>query len=144
MEIIGACHCGAIHYQLEWPGEPRKIPARACACGYCTRFGGNWTSHPDAMLHVEVNSPEDITLYRFGTKTADFVLCSHCGVKLFALSAIDENLYAVVNANTFLEPVSLDQGSGDFDGESKAQRLQRRSERWIKSVNFPGYESISD
>ncbi len=74
--------------------------------------------------------------YRFGTKTADFLFCSFCGVSIAAISRIGGKDYAVVNVNTFSEPVTLAQSRSDFDGESADDRLARRAQRWIAQVRY--------
>lgn len=88
------------------------------------------------MLAVEINDPSLVSKYNFGTKTADFYVCSVCGVVPFVLSEIDDNQYAVVNVNTFVnvDSFSLSGSSTDFDGEDTESRLQRRKRNWIPNV----------
>lgn len=50
MQIAGKCHCGNISYALDWPGDGGEIRIRAWSCSFCTKQGGNWTSHRDAAL----------------------------------------------------------------------------------------------
>jgi len=140
MQINGQCHCHALRYRLEWPELNGAIPARACQCSYCTRFGGNWTSHPDASLEFEVADPDLLGRYRFGTKTAVFLFCRQCGITMIAISRIEGQDYAVVNINSMVTPGQLqfDQSKTDFDGESTSQRLGRRADRWIGRVKFIG------
>ena len=138
MEIKGQCHCGALRYKLLWPIQSSKIPARACQCSYCLRFGGNWTSQPDARLEFTALEPTALGRYRFGSQTADFLFCRHCGVKMIAVCTIDKRDYAVVNINNIISPAQLEfeQSTTNFDGESTAQRLERRAQRWISQVRF--------
>ncbi|GJM08717.1 MAG: hypothetical protein DHS20C11_09930 [Lysobacteraceae bacterium] len=75
--------------------------------------------------------------YRFGTDTADFLLCSTCGVSLVALSHIEGGDYAVVNINCLKPPVPTEPPQdNDLDGEQLLSRLQRRAARWIANVSF--------
>jgi hypothetical protein len=137
MELHGSCHCGNIRYVLEWPGEPATIPARACTCGFCTRHGAVWTSHPDAQLTIETSDAAAISRYAFETKTAEFRVCTRCGGVPVCTSRIDGRDYAVVNVNTFDDPaIAIEQVPVSFDGEDEAGRLQRRKERWVGSVRF--------
>jgi hypothetical protein len=57
--------------------------------------------------------------------------------------AIDDQLYAVVNANTFegIDRSSLIRGATNFDGEGTGDRLDRRKRTWIPSVNISSSNS---
>ena len=82
MRIEGKCHCGNIRYVLDWPGEGTDISIRACGCTFCTKHGGNWTSHRGAELAAEIHDAALLSKYRFGTQTADFYVCARCGAVL--------------------------------------------------------------
>jgi len=140
MRIEGKCHCGNLRYVLEWPGEETAITIRACSCTFCTKHGGSWTSHRDAALRAEVREASLVSRYRFGTGTADFYVCSRCGVVPFVTSAIEGHLYAVVNVNTFegINPSSLARTATNFDGEGTGERLERRKRNWIGTVQLSG------
>ncbi len=79
-----------------------------------------------------------VSRYRFGTETAEFYLCSRCGVVPFVTSAIEGNLYAVVNVNSFegIDPSRFSRAVTDFDGETTKSRLDRRQRNWIPSVTI--------
>ena len=138
MRIEGKCHCGNINYVLQWPGAGTDIPVRACGCTFCTKHGGVYTSHRDAELAAVVHDEGLVSRYRFGTETAEFYLCSRCGVVPFVTSTIEENLYAVVNVNSFegIDPSSFAQAVTDFDGETTDSRLDRRKRNWIPTVTI--------
>ena len=139
MKIDGSCHCGNIRYALEWPGEPAMIPARACTCGFCTRHGAVWTAHPEAALTLRIEDASRIARYAFGTRTADFLVCTSCGVVPACTSRIDRRDYAVVNVNTFDDKaIPVERTAVSFDGEQQDERLARRQERWIGIVRFDG------
>lgn len=134
MKLEGRCHCGQVHYALDWPDDVPEIPARRCGCTFCTRFRGKWTSHPDASL--EIFSDQKHSSYRFDTKTADFLFCQVCGVVVAAVSEIEGEIKAVLNIATLDDYQSLNfaLSDSDFDGETTGQRLDRRSSRWIGNV----------
>jgi hypothetical protein len=79
-----------------------------------------------------------VSEYRFGTATAEFLICSKCGVVPLATSDIDGVLYAVVNTNTFNDEDKsmLSRSATDFDGEEVGDRLARRQRNWISVVIF--------
>lgn len=60
MVITGRCHCGNISFSLRWELEPSEIPARACTCAFCTKYGGVWTSCPTGFLAVNVAEPASV------------------------------------------------------------------------------------
>jgi hypothetical protein len=138
MLISGRCHCGNIAFTLDWKPEPSEIPARACTCTFCTRHGGVWTSCPAGSLKVTVQNPSQVSHYAFGTKTADFHICTQCGVVPFVTSRIDGDLYAVVNVNTFenVDPALLRHSSVTLDDEAGDERLGRRKRNWIGNVEI--------
>ena len=111
MIISGSCHCGNIAFTLDWKPDPREIPARACTCTFCTKHGGVWTSCPTGSLRIRVRDPSAVSRYTFGTQTADFHICSKCGVVPLVTSAIDGQLYAVVSVNAMngVDPALYDE-----------------------------------
>jgi hypothetical protein len=138
MQISGACHCGNISFKLNWSPEPVQIAARACGCSFCVKHGGVWTSCPTGSLKVEVKDPAQTSAYVFGTKTADFHVCTRCGVAPVVSCRLDDRLYAVVNVNTFegVPAEMLQHSPASFDGEDEATRLARRRRNWIPDVEF--------
>ena len=138
LNIDGACHCGNIRLTLGWPDSAASIPIRVCGCTFCQMRGGSWTSHPDATLEATIDDPARVSRYRFGTETADFYVCSVCGVVPFVVSEIDDRLYAVANVATLrgTEGLLFDRSSTDFDGEDTESRLERRQQKWIAAVRI--------
>ena len=138
MLIHGRCHCGNISFRLNWEPDPAEIPARACGCSFCTKHGGVWTSNPAAALEVTVKDPALVSRYAFGTRTAEFNICSRCGVVPAVTSRIEGHLYAVVSVNAFegVDPALLRHAPASFDGEGKDSRLARRKRSWIANVRY--------
>ena len=88
-QIAGSCHCRNIRFVLLWPEPAPVISARKCSCSFCQKHVGAWTSHPRSKLTVKIIDSSSVSKYRFGTKTADFYVCSACGIVPFVLSEID-------------------------------------------------------
>ena len=125
-------------FELDWKGDPREIPARACGCSFCVKHGGVWTSHPDSRLAVAVRDAALVSKYAFGTRTAAFHVCSRCGAVPLVTSEIASNLYAVVNVNA-LENIDhswLRRAAVSFEGEDIESRLARRKRNWIGDVRI--------
>src|SRR5689334_16013179 len=138
MLINGSCHCGNISFALMWEPDPLEIPARACGCTFCSKHGGVWTSNPNGSLSVKVKDPALVSQYAFGTRTAEFHVCSRCGIVPVVTSRIDDRLYAVVSVNAFegVDQSLLRRASASFDGEGNESRLERRKRNWIADVKF--------
>ena len=136
--IEGACHCRHITYQLAWPAEDFPITKRECSCTFCRKHGASYTSHPDSELTIAVRDKDDITRYRFGHETADFIFCPHCGGMMFALCELDGTTYAVININHFenLNQDEMIHSQTDFDEEDIEGRLARRKRNWTPTVKF--------
>ena len=130
--------CGNISFLLDWRPEPSEIPARACTCSFCAKHGGVWTSCPTGSLTVSVKDRIRLSKYEFGTKTAEFHVCTACGVVPVVTSRIDGRLYAVVSVNAFenVEPALLRRSPSTFEGENEQARLSRRKRNWIADVQF--------
>ncbi len=140
MLITGSCHCGNIAFRLNWTPQPAKIPARACSCSFCQKHGGVWTSCPTGALDISVREPAQVSRYAFGTKSAEFLVCSRCGVVPVVTSLINNHLYAVVSVNAFdnVDALMIQSTPATFDGEAEEDRLARRARNWISTVRFSG------
>jgi (2Fe-2S) ferredoxin len=97
-----------------------------------------WTSNPKGKLEVKIEDPGRVSKYAFGTRTAEFHICSRCGIVPVVTCRIDGHLYAVVSVNAF-EGVAeslLRRGPASFEGEDTEARLARRKRNWIADVTF--------
>lgn len=144
----GGCHCERVRFEvraparisftLSWEPDPTEIPARECGCSFCTKHGGVWTSNPRGALEVVVKDPSLVSKYAFGTRTAEFHICTRCGIVPVVTSRIEDRLYAVVSVNAFegVDPSLLRRAPASFDGEGTDSRLARRQRNWIANVKF--------
>ena len=135
----GACHCRALELRLESDQTPLDLGLRADNCSFCIKHQAAFTADPRGELFIAARDAKLVGRYRFGTRTADFVLCRDCGV--FVLAMMPEPSIAVVNANVlearaafFQSPIQV----ASFDGESTEQRLARRKSRWTPLAEFSG------
>jgi hypothetical protein len=138
MLITGSCHCGNISFALDWQPDPSEIIARACTCSFCTKHGGVWTSCHGGALQVAVKDVSLVSKYTFGTETAEFHICTRCGVVPLVTSNIDGKLYAVVSVHAFnnVDASMVRRAPVSFEGESEKTRLARRKRNWIAKVQF--------
>ena len=90
-----------------------------------------WTSDPEGSVQIRVDDVTLLNRYRFGTQTADFLICRRCG-SLVAAVTRGEPQQAVVNIDVlerrdeFPQPVQK-----DFEGEAVEARVARRANGWM-------------
>lgn len=130
--IDGSCHCGNIRFAFHRPHGDGTIPVRLCGCTFCVKHGGRWTSHPNGSFTLLISDRSRATVYQFGTRSADFHVCSTCGVAPIVTCLIDGRRYAVVNANAFegIDRSALIEARADFEGELLDVRMARRLRNW--------------
>jgi len=130
--LSGSCHCGALSVRFETALKADAVAVRACACSFCRAHGASTVSDPDGHLTIRIATSGAARRYRFGLKTADFLICTQCGVYVAAILPDPDGAVAIVNANAFDggpprgdpgEPVS-------YDGESEFERRARRRAKW--------------
>jgi hypothetical protein len=130
---LASCHCGNLSARYECSAPPAALPLRACACGFCRKHNARTTSDPKGRAEIVVRDPAALTRYRFGQRTADFLVCGNCGVYLGALfTDEDGKAYVTLNANTFANAQALPDTAEavHYDKESVAEKNARRRVRW--------------
>jgi hypothetical protein len=135
----GACHCGNIEVSLQSGKTPSELGVRTDTCAFCNKHHALYTSDPSGQIAVRVHDAGLLERYRFGTRTADFLVCRRCGVLVAACMA-DPPL-AVVNVNALEARAAFLAGAvqvADLDGESLDARLARRCAKWTPVSSFDG------
>jgi hypothetical protein len=122
----GACHCGAVRAEYE---TDQPVRLRQDGCGFCSSRGVKSASDPEGRLTLTTAKP--LTRYRFGHKTADFLICpdgayvaTHMESERGSIGVINVvglNIHELKNL-----PVTLT----SLEGESVEERLARRASRW--------------
>jgi hypothetical protein len=138
---LGTCHCGAIGYAYYTDEPSAAWSVRACQCSFCRRHGAVSTSDPAGAVELRIKQPAELNRYRFGLKTADFLICRRCGTYIAAVVATPSGDRASVNLNA-LEDTPRDLPLAepvDYDGEaSPEERLRRREARWTPLTQGKG------
>ena len=127
----GSCHCGAIGFTLRMSQPPDRWRIRSCQCGFCRAHGARTVTDPGGSVTFRVAKAAKLRRYRFATRSADFLVCGHCGVYIAAVFVSAEGQYATVNVNAIhgLRHVP-DAMPVSYDGESPEHRASRRAQRW--------------
>lgn len=132
MRHEGGCHCGAIRivYESKIPAEEAML--RACQCDFCRRHGALAVSDPDGRAIIDIKDESTVRRYRFGLRTADYLVCGRCGVYVAAVMEAEGGAHAVVmvraldDAKRFSKPAR----PVDFDDEAPDERMARRRRTW--------------
>lgn len=136
--FTGSCHCGNIEFAFETEKTPEQLDVRACDCSFCTRHGGRTTTDPQGSVRFTVRDGAKLNRYRFGLRTADFLICAECGVYVGVVISDDGRSYATLNVNTFDERDAFpdDAVSVNYDGETVEGRMARRKAKWTPVTGF--------
>jgi hypothetical protein len=93
-------------------------------------------SDPAGLLELSADDWSLVELYRFGTRTADFVICRRCGVFIAAISDLSTKPYAVVNVNCLDDRAlfTAQEAMHEFQDETLEARTSRRTANWMPAV----------
>ncbi len=129
--LEGACHCGAITAVFETALAPDQIEVRADQCGFCRRHGAKTVSDPAGRLTLRF-AEDAVRRYRFGARTADFLVCLGCGAYVASVME-DYGVLNVVGADIAVL-ASREARPVDYEGETPDQRRARRRQRWTPTI----------
>jgi hypothetical protein len=129
---VGACHCGALGFSFQTELPVASWSVRACQCHFCRAHGALTTSDPRGRLRFHVSHDELLERYRFGLKTAEFLLCRRCGVYVGARIETPHGAFGIINTLTMMPvPEGLPVAApADYGSESPDERVERREKRW--------------
>jgi hypothetical protein len=131
----GACHCGAVKIIYTTAISVERWTPRACQCSFCRKHGARNVSDPAGKL--EIIGP--VARYRFGLRTADFLLCKSCGCYVACVLENEGKYYGTVNLLMLDVAVPQPDVPMDYEGESIAERIRRRVERWTPAIISPNW-----
>ena len=124
----GRCHCGAIKVEFH---SDKPFAPRACGCSFCRKHGAVSISDPDGRTIISYTGQPAPLAYRFGLKTAEFLICPTCGVYIGAVIDVAGRLYSVVNLNIFeISDAAPAATPMSYDAESTEDRIGRRERVW--------------
>jgi hypothetical protein len=88
------------------------------------------------LLELTADDWNLIERYRFGSRTADYIVCRRCGVYIGAICETTAGMRAVVNVNCLADRASFTQvpSASDYEGETTEARLSRRAQRWMPAT----------
>jgi hypothetical protein len=135
-EHRGGCHCGNLALNLRLSQTPEDTPLRACGCSFCRAHNTRTTSDPHGSVEVWAKDWSLVEPYRFGSGTAEFLICRRCGVYTGAVCDTAGGFRAVININCLDDRAAFirQPAPTDHDGETTEQRLARRAANWTPAI----------
>jgi hypothetical protein len=132
----GGCHCGNLRVDVWLPRPASEMAVRSCACSFCRAHATRTVSDAAGQAELRAEDWSDVARYRFGSRTADYLLCRRCGVYVGAACDTAAGLRAVINTRCLLDGAAFDRAAAhpDYDGEAVEQRLARRAANWMPLV----------
>ena len=109
---------------------------RACSCSFCRAHNTRTVADPTGLFEAWADDWSLVEAYRFGSRTADYLVCRRCGVYVAAVCETAAGLRAVVNVNSLDDRAFfiLVPSSPDYEGEATDARLARRAVNWMPAV----------
>jgi hypothetical protein len=135
--LTGGCHCKNIQVAFETDKAPGDFEPRACDCSFCRQHQTRAVSDPEGKLSITVADGEQLSRYRFGLKSIDFLVCRNCGVYVapFMPDPGDDHAYASLMIS------ALDERDGfpapvtkNYDDQGKEDRADRRRRVWTPAT----------
>ena len=77
MTVAGACHCGAVRFEVTL--SDGLASGRRCDCSFCAMRGAVAVSAKVGDLAI-TRGAEALARYTFGTHVAEHYFCSRCGI----------------------------------------------------------------
>jgi hypothetical protein len=136
MEHRGGCHCGNLRLMLRLTELPERVRLRACQCSFCRAHATRTASDPNGAVEVWAEDWSLVEPYRFGTGTAEFLICRRCGVYIGAFCDTPSGPRAVINTNALADRARFSGAPTPYDheGEALADRLARRTGNWTPAA----------
>ncbi len=136
MRFDGRCHCGNLEVSFETAQPPEALQLRECGCTFCRRHGATAVTDPAGALELRLRDPREVSRYRFGLRTSDFLVCRTCGVFVAAVCTIDGGTYGTLNANVLDERGAFTRAPAPvrYEAEDAAARIARRRRAWTPAT----------
>jgi hypothetical protein len=136
MKHLGGCHCGNLRIEVRLTKRPAEMPVRSCSCSFCQTHGTRTVSDPSGQVEVWASDWSMVQGYRFGSRTADYLICRACGVYRGAVCDTASGRRMVVNTRCLDDRAAFtaDATHPDYDGEATEARLVRRAANWTPLV----------
>jgi hypothetical protein len=136
MQFDGGCHCGNLRVLVRLNRPPAETPVRSCACSFCRSHATITVSDPAGQADIRASDWSLVQRYRFGSRTADYLLCRRCGVYIGAVCETARGVRSVINTRCLTDRAAFtkDPIEPDYDAETTEVRLARRAANWMPAI----------
>jgi hypothetical protein len=136
MDFGGSCHCGNVRVVFETLTPPEQTEIRLDQCSFCLKHAARAATDPAGRLSIDVADAGGVLRYRFGLRTADFLVCARCGVYVAAVMFSDDGAYAVLNLSVLDDRERFSRAGVpvSYDEEDVSTRIARRKRRWTPAT----------
>jgi hypothetical protein len=136
MEHDGGCHCGNLRVRVRLTKPPAESAVRSCACSFCRAHATRTVSDPAGQADIRASDWSLVATYRFGSRTADYLLCRRCGVYIGAVCETAAGVRSVINTQCLENRAAFtrDPIRPDYDAETTETRLARRAANWMPAI----------
>jgi len=134
MIIEAKCHCGNIELRMITAGKARKLHPVTCPCRFCTLHGARHLSDARGNASISIRDHDQLIRYRFGTESADFLICKRCGIYVAAVIMDGDQCWSALNLNLTDQrelPASQDIR---WQRQSHDERIAFRKTVWTPTV----------
>ena len=104
--FTGSCHCGRLRVAFSTDLGAARFTPRECDCSFCRKHGAAYISDPAGRLSIAF-SQGALHRYRQGSNTAEFLVCSQCGVLVAVTFEHNSRVYGALNVGCLDEPVGF-------------------------------------
>ena len=97
------------------------------------------TSDPSGKIEISVAESGMLQKYRFGLRTADFLVCRGCGVYVGAVIVSAGRAFGIINVHALIDtPDDLAATTPvTYEREAVDGRIARRERRWTPVAAYP-------
>jgi hypothetical protein len=105
-------------------------------CSFCRSHGTITVSDPAGQADIRAADWSLVERYRFGSRTADYLLCRRCGVYIGAVCETATGVRSVINTRCLTDRAAFTRipMQPDYDAETTEVRLGRRAANWMPAV----------
>jgi len=121
-EHRGGCHRGNLRLSLRLSQPPADTRLRACGCSFCRAQNTRTTSDPNGSADIHAANWSLVERYRFGTGTAEFLICKRCGVYIGAIGQTASGTRGVINTNCLDDRVAFTKQPGSGRSRRRGNR----------------------
>lgn len=120
----GGCHCGKVRFEVDAPTE---VHVDVCNCSICSMVGFEHLIVESGRFRL-LAGQEQLSEYRFGTRTARHLFCARCGVKAFYVPRSHPDGFSV-NLRCLDQSKLTQVHRSAFDGREWERNIEELRER---------------